>query len=108
MLRRIGLVLIAAWLVVMVYQQRVDAQSVSNLQADLYNLRSQVSQLQQQVNQLSRGAAPPRSSAPVPRNSTPGASLSDRQMLDRLAVLAIEAKDRLNALETRVTRLEKR
>ncbi len=108
MLRRIGLVLVAMWLTVMVWQSRAAAQSFSNLQVDINNLRSQVAQLQQQVNQLSHGYSAPRKSEPAPRNSTSSAYLTDRQMLDRLAVLAIEAKDRLNALEARVTRLEKR
>jgi hypothetical protein len=107
MLRRVGLGLVVTWFVLLLWQSHASAQSVTNLQADIYNLRSQVSQLQQQVNQLSQGSSP-RITAPAPRTSSPSGNLSDRQMLDRLAVLAIEAKDRLNSLEARVTRLEKR
>jgi len=51
----------------------------------------------------------------MPSNSTPSISrptrplaLGDRQIVDRLATLAIEAKDRLNALESRVAKLEAR
>jgi uncharacterized protein YceH (UPF0502 family) len=109
MLRRVGLALVAAILVMLMVQSRAPAQSISNLQADLFNLRSQVSQLRAQVNQLSRQNPSQIPSGPtsrgVPRLSS---DPTDRQMLDRLAILAIEAKDRLNSLEERVSRLEQR
>ncbi|MCL6436907.1 MAG: hypothetical protein K6T90_22420 [Leptolyngbyaceae cyanobacterium HOT.MB2.61] len=109
MLRRLGLILLAAIFGFLVWQSRTPAQSVANLQADLYNLRVQVNQLQAQVAQLSqRNFSRSPSSSPAPRIPSGSPYLSDRQMLDRLAILAIEAKDRLNALEQRVSRLEKR
>jgi len=109
MARRFALLFIGVALIFLVLQNRTSAQSVYNLQADLYSLRQQVSQLRAQVNQLSRQnypSSPPPSA--VPRNQPRySEDLSDRQMLDRLAVLAIEAKDRLKSLEQRVSRLEK-
>ena len=100
--------LVTGLLVLLTLQTRTPAQSSYNLQADINQLRMEVSQLQAQVAQLaSRQGAQP-STRTVPRPSQPSPYLSDRQMLDRLAVLAIEAKDRMNALEARIARLEKR
>jgi uncharacterized protein YceH (UPF0502 family) len=112
MLRRLGLLLvglvtIAALLVG--WQGRSQAQVTVNLQADINDLRSQVSQLRSEVTQLrQRGYfSTPASSLPSSRRAR-SPELSDQQMLDRLATLAIEAKDRLNALEARVGRIESR
>ncbi|MBD2021944.1 hypothetical protein H6F43_17325 [Leptolyngbya sp. FACHB-36] len=111
-LRRVGLVLVVAVLMVLALQGRSAAQSTINLQADIFQLRQQVNQLQAQVSQLSRpnysaprGGTAPRGSAPTSRPRSP--ELSDADIVDRLAILAIEAKDRLNALEQRVTKLER-
>jgi uncharacterized protein YceH (UPF0502 family) len=109
MLRRLGIVLSIAVLLVLMLQTDTAAQSSANLQADIFDLRSQVSQLRAEVAQLRRlpgGSQIPRDpvSQRIPRSPTP----TDSQIVDRLAILAIEAKDRLNALETRVSRLEKR
>ena len=96
-------------MLLLMLQGRVTAQASYNLQADIYALRSEVSQLRAQVAQLSvrQGAgAATRQPAPTTRARSP--ELSDQQMLDRLAILAIEAKDRLNALESRMTALESR
>lgn len=91
------------------WQSYTPAQSVANLQADIYNLRSQVNQLQAQVVQLSGQRSTARPSSGTPQRTQPGYPyISDRDMLDRLATLAIEAKDRMNALEARVSRLEKK
>ncbi len=106
MLRSLGLIVAMALLTLLLWQERIGAQSATNLQADIFELRSQVNQLRAQVNQLSRQApssvrvAPP---SKTPRNPT---DPSDPQIIDRLATLAIEAKDRLTALESRVFRLE--
>ncbi len=103
-----GLITIAA--LVFGWQGRTQAQVNVNLQADMNNLRSQVNLLRSQVVQLrqQRGysSAPAPSLPPSRRTRSP--ELTDQQMLDQLATLAIEAKDRLNALEARVTRLESR
>jgi BMFP domain-containing protein YqiC len=110
MWRKIGAIVLATLLTVLLWQTRVSAQSNANLQADLYQLRAQVSQLQAQVAQLSgrAGVAPRANAGSVPSRATRGLGATDAQMFDRLAVLAIEAKERLNALEARVARLEKR
>ena len=107
MLRRLGLVLITAILTFLLLQGRTPAQSASNLQADIFELRSQVSQLRAQIAQLSRQSpSTPRPTSPsrIPRSPT---DPTDPQIIDRLAVLAIEAKDRLTALESRVSKLER-
>lgn len=107
MLRKFGLILIGVVLALLVLQSRTPAQSSANLQADVYQLKFQVSQLQAQINQLSRQGYPaPTNAAPTRVSGSP--QLDDRQIVDRLATLAIEAKERLNALEARVTKLEKR
>lgn len=107
MLRKLGLILLGVVLTLLLLQSRTPAQSTANLQADIYQLKSQVSQLQAQINQLGRqGYTAPTNPASPRVSGSP--QLSDRQMLDRLATLAIEAKERLNALEARVTKLEKR
>lgn len=102
-LKLFGLVLSAAVLGLFLGQNRGMAQSTVNLQADLFSLRSEVRQLRAEVAQL-RG----QRGMPVPapaRSRSP--QLSDGQIIDRLATLAIEAKDRLNTLESRMTKLEK-
>jgi outer membrane murein-binding lipoprotein Lpp len=107
MLRRLGLILATAILTVLLLQGLTSAQSAANLQADIFQLRSQVNQLRAQVTQLSRqspSTVRPGLSSKAPRSPT---DPSDPQIIDRLAVLAIEAKDRLTALENRVSRLEK-
>lgn len=105
MFRRLGLILVTALLTFLLLQERTAAQSASNLQADIFELRSQVNQLRAQVAQLSRQApsSPRPSPSRVPRSPS---DPSDSQIIDRLAVLAIEAKERLNTLENRVSRLE--
>lgn len=106
MLKTLGLILTTALLTVLLLQGRSLAQSPVNLQADLYNLRSQVTQLQAEVSQLrsQRGNLPTPTAPNSRRARSPE---TNGQIVDRLAILAIEAKDRLNALESRVARLEK-
>ena len=106
MLRRVRFIVAVALLMLLLWQGRTAAQSAANLQADIFQLRSQVNQLRAQVVQLSRqnpsnvrAASPSR----IPRSPT---DPSDPQIIDRLATLAIEAKDRLSALESRVSKLE--
>lgn len=107
--RRLGLILTIAVLVVLLLQNRSMAQGAANFQADINQLRLQVSQLQSQVAQLAG-----RQSYPVPGTPSPNRAPrrpgdpTDAQIIDRLATLAIEAKDRLNALESRIARLEQR
>lgn len=113
MLRKFGVVLISGLLTILtilVLQLHASAQSPINLQADIFRLRQQVNQLQAQVSQLSgRGGLRSNANLPAPRSSPRRSSeLSDSQIVDQLATLAIEAKDRLSALEQRVARLEQR
>lgn len=107
MLKRLGIILTIAVLVVLALQSQVAAQATVNLQADVNRLRQQVYQLQSQVSQLRR-ATGTSSTPPAPRRNQRSPELTDQEMIDRLATLAIEAKDRLNALEARVARLEGR
>jgi outer membrane murein-binding lipoprotein Lpp len=108
MLKTIGLILTTIFLTLFLLPGRTSAQVPVNLQADVNNLRSQVSQLQSEVAQLrsQRGFSAPVAPSAPPRARSP--QLTDTQIVDRLAILAIEAKDRLNALESRVTKLENR
>jgi uncharacterized protein YceH (UPF0502 family) len=110
MFKRIGILLAMAFLAVFVvlnWQSRAAAQSTVNLQADLYRLQSQVSQLQAQVAQLSGRAGYSTAPSPAPGRRS-RINPTDGEIIDRLATLAIEAKDRLSALEARVARLEQR
>jgi outer membrane murein-binding lipoprotein Lpp len=107
MLKTIGLIITTALMMVLCLQPRSLAQVTVNLQADVSNLRSQVSQLRAEVAQLrsQRVGAVPATPATPRRTRSP--ELTDDQIVDRLAILAIEAKDRLNALESRVAKLER-
>ncbi|PZV14643.1 MAG: hypothetical protein DCF22_08595 [Leptolyngbya sp.] len=109
MLRTLGLLFTTTVAILLIWQTDTHAQATFNLQNDINQLRSQVQQLQAEVNQLRRGnVAIPSNPAPsIPRSTRPS-TLSDRQIIDRLATLAIEAKDRLKALESRVSKLEAR
>ncbi|MBM0741978.1 hypothetical protein JOY44_10130 [Phormidium sp. CLA17] len=109
MLRTLGLLFATTCAILLLWQSGTSAQAAFNLQNDINQLRSQMQQLQSEVSQLRRG------SSSLPSNPTPSISrpartstLSDRQIIDRLATLAIEAKDRFNALESKVFRLEAR
>lgn len=111
MLRKLGFLfigLIMGAALVLGWQGYTQAQVPVNLQADINNLRSQVNLLRSQVVQMrqQRGySSAPAPSLPSSRRAR-SPELSDQELLDRLAVLAIEAKDRLNALEARVGRIE--
>ncbi|MEL6137006.1 MAG: hypothetical protein AAFQ61_10055 [Cyanobacteria bacterium J06626_23] len=75
---------------------------VNQLESRLSSLSSQLSQLQSQVARLSGRPASPPQSAPQPTNNTP----SLEAQFDNLAILTIELRDQIIALETRVTELE--
>ena len=109
MLKKFGAIAAIAILFIFLIQTRSPAQSVSNLQSDLFALRSEVSQLRSQLAQLGAGRSG-YSQQPVPSQTRTigGEKLSDSQIVDRLATLAIEAKERLKSLETRVSKLEKK
>ncbi len=107
-MRRLGLIVCISVVVFLLLQSHTVAQSASNLQADIFALRSQVSELRAQVAQLSRQSQPgTRLTVPIRPLRSPN-DPTDSQIIDRLSILAIEAKDRLSALEARVSKLEKR
>ena len=110
MLKRFSTIVAIAVLLIFLLQTRSPAQSVSNLQADIFSLRSEVSQLRSQISQLGGGRLGGVTSQPVPNQTRilAGERLTDREIVDRLATLAIEAKERLKSLEARVSKLEKR
>ncbi|MEX0270314.1 hypothetical protein AB3R30_14315 [Leptolyngbyaceae cyanobacterium UHCC 1019] len=105
---RIALLFTTTFAVLLLWQNGISAQATFNLQNDINQLRSQMQQLRSEVNQLRRGNAIPSNLPPSISRSTRPSTLSDRQIIDRLATLAIEAKDRLNALESRMSKLEAR
>lgn len=109
MLRTLGLLFTTTIAILLIWQSDTQAQATFNLQSDISQLRSQVQQLRSEVSQLRQGniAIPSNSTPSIPRPTRPSA-LGDRQIIDRLATLAIEAKDRLNALESKVFKLEAR
>ncbi len=84
---------------------------ISRLEADNFQLRSQVSRLESQLAELS-GRSPSPTPSPirpapsVPPRANRQVSSSDR-MFDRLATLAIELKERVQALEAQVAELKK-
>lgn len=110
MLRKSWIIGIFAIALLLILQGQVTAQIPYNLQSDIYGLRAEVNQLRAQVAQLlarqGTGGITTRQPAPTTRARSP--ELTEQQMLDRLATLAIEAKDRLNALESRMAALENR
>jgi polyhydroxyalkanoate synthesis regulator phasin len=113
LLRRWGLLFLGLLMIATLlfgWQAHTPAQITVNLQTDINNLRSQVSVLRSEVAQLrqQRGYASVPAPAPSSSRRSRSPELSDQQMLDRLATLAIEAKERLNALESRVGRIENR
>jgi uncharacterized protein involved in type VI secretion and phage assembly len=103
---RIALLFITTFAILLVWQSNTPAQATFNLQNDINQLRSQMQQLRAEVSQLRQGNTIPFNPTPSISRPPRPSTLSDRQMIDRLATLAIEAKDRLNALESRVSKLE--
>ncbi|MBE9012702.1 hypothetical protein IQ250_21100 [Pseudanabaenaceae cyanobacterium LEGE 13415] len=83
---------------------------VGLVESRLSRIESQLVGIQSQINQLSANRPAPRVSVPTPSNlpipSRPS-RFSDAQF-DRLATLVIESRDRIQALEEKVARLEKR
>jgi len=113
----IGIFCLSALIIGLVLPNRAIAQSTAQLESrlgrlesDIYQVRSELSRLEAQIYNVGRSGsstvAPPPSASRYEPNfprSTPPQSA----MFDRLATLAIELKERITSLETRVTRLEK-
>lgn len=117
-MKRIGLVALALFLVIMLWggvfsnivssQQPVESRFY-NLEADFNRLESRVSQIEARLGQTNRvpsgvAATPPSSSRS--RRTEPQSERD--KMFDRLATLVIELKQQVNQLEGRVGKLEKR
>jgi predicted RNase H-like nuclease (RuvC/YqgF family) len=85
---------------------------ISRLEADNFQMRSQINRLESQLSGLSGHSLSPNpslaNSAPsVPPRANRQVSSSD-PMFDRLATLVIELKERVKALETQVSQLQRR
>lgn len=77
---------------------------ISRLESEIFGLKAQVTQLQSQTTRRSGTGRQP--SAPGTSASAAIPKPSADPMFDRLATLAIELKERLNAVEARLNRLE--
>jgi hypothetical protein len=92
-----------------VSSQQYDSR-VSNLEADLNRLETRVIRIESLLSQNRR--VPPISTTKTPSSSSPSQKTvppQDRdRMFDRLATLVVELKQQVNALQGRVTKLEKR
>jgi cell division protein FtsB len=118
MIKKIGIICLALFLAFAILPRLTLAQSsflesrIARLEAENFQLRSQVNRIESQVAQLTGQALPQR---PSPNRATPQIpSRTNRrqvppsnQMFDRLATLAIELKERVQALEAQVAELKK-
>lgn len=117
-MKRIGLVALALFLVMTIWggllsntasSQQVESR-IYNLEADLNRLESRLDRIE---GQLGQSRASPSPGAPTTPSQSPRSrrNLSQQErdrMFDRLATLAIELKEQINALQARVAKLEKR
>lgn len=97
-----SLVLIPTWQGIPTHAQARVESRISRLESELYGIRSQLSRLEAR---LSGGRPVPPQSASNVRSPGQG-QLSSDPMFDRLATLVIELKERINAVEARLTKLE--
>lgn len=83
---------------------------VGLVESRLARVESELAGLRSQLNQLSINRSSPGVLVPAPRNSLPPqrASRFTDSQFDRLATLVIESRDRIEALEAKVAKLEKR
>ncbi|HEY9692952.1 MAG TPA: hypothetical protein V6D15_12135 [Oculatellaceae cyanobacterium] len=84
---------------------------ISRLEVDNYQLRSQLYQLESQLDAISQSQnriAQGNRTAPPAFPQISKQRLSNDQMLDRLATLVIELKQRISKLEVQVTELKKK
>lgn len=80
---------------------------ISQLESTTYNLRSQISQLSAQVNSLGGATRTPPTPPSTLSTRSPRISSGDPQF-DRLATLVVELKERMDAIDTRLTQVERR
>lgn len=116
-MKRIGLVGLALFLVIMlwggVFSKTVLSQQTEsrfyNLEADFNRLESRVSQIEARLGQTNRVPSGVAMTPPSSSRSRRTEPQSERdKMFDRLATLVIELKQQVNHLEGRVGKLEKR
>ncbi|MBD1862813.1 MULTISPECIES: hypothetical protein [Trichocoleus] len=82
---------------------------LARLESDGYQLRAEISRLEAQIYSLSRsGTRLPEPSRPAaPAITPPRPTPATTPILDRLATLLIELKERVTNVEARMTQLEK-
>lgn len=83
---------------------------VGLVESRLARVESELAGIRSQLNQLSVNRSGSGVSVPTPRNSLPPqrpSRFTDSQF-DRLATLVIESRDRIEALEAKIAKLEKR
>lgn len=98
----LGIFLLLLW------ANRVSAQSDTAVRSELTSLRSRVSRLEAEVRRLSGVTTRPVPSSPAPRIVEGEALGPSDPMFERLATLAIELKEDVRELQKRVTALEKK
>ncbi len=95
-----------------IQRQSVLAQSESGIRSEVSSLRTRVDRLETEIRRINQSVSRPH----VPSNSSPSPNApaivdgvavgrSD-PMFERLATLVIELKERVNALEQRMTQME--
>ncbi|MDF5725068.1 MAG: hypothetical protein PUP91_32380 [Rhizonema sp. PD37] len=116
-MKRIELIILALFLVVFIWgelfskmalSQAVDAR-VGRLEMDVRGLVSRINQIESQLGSSRQSPSvrvPNNSSLPLRRTNV--SSQERDRMFDRLATLVIETRQDVNALQTRVGKLEKR
>lgn len=89
-----------------------DSSRISRLESEIFTLRSQLNRLESEVSQLRRSERSPATIS-VPDTIAPDTpstrSPNDptlAEQFDNLAILAIELKDRINAIEERLSEIE--
>jgi polyhydroxyalkanoate synthesis regulator phasin len=92
-------------------RQTFIAQSDTAVRSEITSLRSRVARLEREISSL-RGRSPDSTPTPSPERDAPAQTVDGvpvgetDPMFQRLANLAIELKERVNQLETRVAQIE--
>ena len=115
-MKRIGLMALALFLLILlwggVFSNTASSQQIEsrfyNLEADFNRLESRVSNIEAQLSQTGRSSSSTTTTTPSPRSGRTVSPQEREKMFDRLATLVIELKQQVNALESRVAKLEKR
>lgn len=79
---------------------------LSNLEISVSSLRAQINRLESQMSQQGRPASRANRSAPAVEPKLNRPVYSADPMVDRLATLVIELKERMNEVEARLSKLE--